>query len=271
MSDSVESSRSVERAKTFPLLQQTHEFLAQLPACRILEANAKPIISSIASSKPAKWASPAAKVADNIADKGLEFAENWAPSLKTKTYQDLCHDALVPFNYSKETVGKAANVTLGAADTYVYEPAHARMSTFRQFYNEKVYDTNGKPLIRGSIDPLVAPCNKRLEAATKAYFPDGEEVPSNGYNTEFSRTLALSANFVQRAVPWVNRKVTDLAMAPYNYTSHVNAVFNHSLDKQENLSLTNSWAATREALCTLNQEALQYAKPKGNNPNITAQ
>ncbi|KAM3160261.1 Sporulation-specific protein 4 [Lachancea thermotolerans] len=271
MSESVESSKSIERAKTFPLLQQTHEFLTQLPACRVLEANAKPILSSIASSKPAKWMLPAAKMADNIADKGLELAESWAPSLKTKTYQDLRHDALVPFNYSKETVGKAANATLGAADTYVYEPAHAHMSAFRQFYNEKVYDTNGRPLVRGSIDPLVGPCNQRLEAVTKAYFPDGEEVPSNGYSTEVSRTLALSVNFVQRMAPWANRKVTDLALAPYNYASHVNAVFNGNLDKQESLSLANSWTATREALCTLNEEALQYVKPKGKNSNIVAQ
>ena len=144
-----------------------------------------------------------------------------------------------------------------------YEPTHSQVLRFRQFYNANIYDTHGKPLLRSSVDPLVAPCNHRLETMADSYFPGGDQVASNGYSCELSRTLALSSNFAHRAAPYVRSKLVAIAMAPYNCTSHVNRVFNSHLDKHDNLSLANSWAASRDSMLELNRETMQYVKNKG--------
>ncbi|SCV05056.1 LANO_0G17502g1_1 [Lachancea nothofagi CBS 11611] len=251
-------SKSVQHVKSYPLVKQTHEFIAQLPATRVFVANTKPVYDSVANSKPAQWVSPVTRMVDSVADKGLEVTDKWIPFLKTKTYKDLRQDASTPFIYTKNAVVQASNATVEAADTYVYEPTHNQVIKFRQFYNAKVYDTHGKPLLRSSMDPVVGPYNQKLETMTKSYFPTGKEVATNGFNSEISRTLALTSNLLERMSPVAQQKLVNFVMAPCTYTQHVNNVFNHNLDKQENLGPANSWNASKNAVSTLNQETLEY-------------
>ncbi|SCU89999.1 LADA_0F01156g1_1 [Lachancea dasiensis] len=253
-------AKSVEHVKSYPLVKQTHDFFVQLPATRILVANTKPVYDSVANSKPARWVAPVTRMVDSVADKGLEMTDKLMPSLKSKTYHDLRQDAASPFVFTRNAVVKATNATVSAADTYVYEPTHNKVMKFRQFYNAKLYDTHGKPLVRSSMDPLVAPCNQRLENMTKSYFPVGREVSTNGFSSEISRTLALSNNLLQRMSPIAQRKLVNFVMAPCTYTQHVNEVFNKKLDEQEDLGIANSWNASKGAISTLNKETLDYVK-----------
>lgn len=253
-------SKALVHINSYPLVQETEGFLSKVPAARILAANTKPIYESVVNSKPAQWVLPLTKMVDSIADRTLSLTDRVVPSLKTKTYHRLGEEAMLPYTYTKSAVGKVGTATISAADTYVYTPTHNQVLKFRQFYNEKVYDTHGRPLIRSSLDPIVAPCNKKFEAVTHTYLPEGKQVPTDGYNSEISRSAALTVNLVQRAAPIAESRVTNLVLAPYRYAKHVNSIFNHNLDKQEDLSLKNSWIASKNAVAELNKETLDYVR-----------
>ncbi|SCU91624.1 LAME_0E13212g1_1 [Lachancea meyersii CBS 8951] len=252
--------KSIQHVKSYPLVKQTHRFLAQLPATRVILANTRPVYKRVASSKPAQWVSPATRMVDSIADRGLEATDNWVPCLKTKTYQDLYHDAATPFVYTKDMVVKVTVAAADAADNYVYEPTHTQVIRFRKFYNAKIYDTNGKPLLRSSVDPFVAPYNKKLEKMTKHHFPEGKEVPTSGFSSEISRTVALTDNLLRRMSPVAQERLVNFVLMPCRYAQHVNAVFNENLDKQESLSISNSWSASIGAVTILHKESIEYVK-----------
>lgn len=256
------SSKTVEHIKSYPLVQQTGQILNQVPIARVFAANTKPLYDTVVNSKVAGWVSPVTNTVDNITDKSLTMVEKVVPSLKTKTYQRLGEEIMMPYNFTKSTLNKITTEAATVAETYIYEPTHNQLMKFRELYNEKVYDTQGKPLVRSALDPVVGPCNRTFEELTHKYLPDGKEVPTDGFTTEVSRSAALTVNLVQRLVPAVEKKTTEAVLAPYTYLKHVNDVFNQNLDKQEDLSLTNSWNASKIAVSELNQEAVAYVKGK---------
>ncbi|CEP62307.1 Sps4p LALA0_S05e02630g [Lachancea lanzarotensis] len=253
-------SKSIQHIKSFPLVKQAHGFVVKLPATRVIVANTKPVYKVVVNSKPAQWVAPVTRAVDNLADKGLETTENLVPCLKTKTYGDLYEDAAAPFVCTRNTVVKVATAAIDAADNYVYEPTHQQVIKFRKFYNAKIYDTHGKPLLRSSLDPLVAPYNKKLEELTKHRYPEGEDVPTSGYSSEISRTLALTHNLLHRMSPVAQTRLVNFVLLPCRYTQHVNDVFNENLDKQESLSVTNSWTASIGAISVLHKESIEYVK-----------
>ncbi|SCU98356.1 LAFA_0G17348g1_1 [Lachancea sp. 'fantastica'] len=252
--------KSVQHIKSFPLVKQTHGFVAKLPAARVIVANTKPVYKYVANSKPAQWVAPVTRAVDSLADKGLETTENLVPCLKVKTYADLYEDATTPFVCTRNAVVKVASAAVDAADNYVYEPTHQQVIKFRKFYNAKFYDTHGKPLLRSSLDPIVAPYNKKLEQATKRRFPEGKDVPTSGYSSEISRTLALTHNLLHRMSPVAQNRLVNFVLLPCRYTQHVNDVFNENLDKQESLSISNSWTASIGAVSILHKETIEYVK-----------
>ncbi|SCU84981.1 LAMI_0C09670g1_1 [Lachancea mirantina] len=245
---------------SYPLVKQTGEFLGRVPVARIFVANTKPIYEAVANSRPAKWVAPVTDRVDLLADRGLQLTDKWVPALKTTTYEGIGKDVMTPYNATRNAAEKARLATLDAADKYLYDPVHSRVLQTRRYYNEKIYDTKGKPLVRGSFDPVVAPVNQRVEGFISKRFPEGKHVPTDGFSNELSRSAALAVNFVQRAIPAVENRVYDIAMGPCHYVKHVNDVFNHNLDKQDDLSLTNSWTASRNAVQELNKETVEYLK-----------
>lgn len=252
--------KTVAHINGYPLVQQTKEILDTIAVTRVAQANTLPTVGAILNCKAVKFVEPVTKVVDTVADSSLTLTEKVIPSLKTKTYQRLGEEIMIPYNLTTKIVGKTVDSTISLTEDYVYEPTHNQILKFRQYYNEKVYDTHGKPLVRGSFDPLVTPCNKWYEDWIKSTFPDGKEVPTNGFSNELDRSLALTVNLIQRALPLVKGKTKETLWAPCNYVKHVNDVLNQNLDKQEDMTIPKSWMATKEAFQELNQESIEYLK-----------
>ncbi|CDO95725.1 unnamed protein product [Kluyveromyces dobzhanskii CBS 2104] len=254
------SYKTVDHINGYPLVQQTIEILDGIAVARIVKANTVPTATAILTSKPVKFVEPVTKVVDTVANSGLILTEMVIPSLKSKTYQRLGEEAMIPYNLASKAMNKTVDTTVSLAESYIYSPTHNQILKFRQYYNEKVYDTHGKPLIRGSLDPLVSPCNKWYESLINKSFPEGKEVPTNGFSNELDRSFALTFNAIQRIGSILNRKSKETVLAPCNYAKHVNDVLNVNLDKQDDLSLPKSWVATKDSLQELNNETIGYLK-----------
>ncbi|XBW38005.1 hypothetical protein QEN19_003590 [Hanseniaspora menglaensis] len=251
-----------DHLNTYPLVQQTEAFVATLPLTKVAVANVKPFLESKIVSKPMGVIKPATDFFDKLAVKTLLAIESVVPSLKTKTYENIGEDIMMPYKFTKETINKSATEVSNFTATYAYEPVHSNVVKFRKLYNNKIYDTKGKPLIRGSLDPIVGPCNKKLEHLIASYLPEGTDIPADGFSNEFDRSFALLYNALTRAIPVTEKTASNVIMAPCNYTQHVIDVFNTNLDKKESLGLKNSFFASKESVIALEQEAVNFIKER---------
>ncbi|KAH3903115.1 related to Sporulation-specific protein 4 [Saccharomycodes ludwigii] len=254
--------KTLDHINSYPLVQQTKEALGTLAVTKIFVANINPIISSKAVHKTLVVIDPITKTVDTLSDKTLVTLEKIIPSLKTKTYQKLGDEVMAPCKFITGTSSKVTIEVLDFTETKVYEPCNRQVLKFRHFYNEKVYDTHGRPLVRGALDPIVAPCNKNLERLTKNYLPKGKEVPTDGFTNELTRSAFLIFNIFERLLPVVGKKVQDIVVAPCKYTLHVNDVFNKNLEKQLSLSIVDSFKATKCTVIDLEKECIQLMKEK---------
>lgn len=253
-------SKTFDHVKSYPLVQQTRSFLYQIPVARVVIANTKPVVRQVLESKPLQLVLPVTNLVDNVANSSLNLTEKVVPSLKTKTYQRLGEEALIPYNLTMKYGKQITDTTVTIIDQNVYQPAHGQVLKFRKYYNEKFYDTNGKPLVRSTLDPVTAPFNNLFEKLTIQYFPEGKKVPKEGYSSELNRSVALFINFVSRSAPVLESNVFNISMLPCNYVLHVNNVFNENLDKQPKLTMKYSWAASKDSVKKLKGEAIEYAK-----------
>ncbi|QLQ81853.1 hypothetical protein HG537_0G01070 [Torulaspora globosa] len=254
--------RTIKHVKSYPLVQQTRSLLYRLPVARVVIANTKPVVKQVLESKPLQLAFPVTNFFDNVANSSLNLTEKIVPAIKTKTYQNLKDDAMMPCNttveYSKKTTGKIVSLV----EDNVYKPSHNQVMKFRKFYNEKIYDTKGKPLIRSTLNPITAPFNNLFENLTIKYFPEGEKVPTEGYSSELNRSVALAWNFVNRSYPVVQKGIVHIGMIPCNYVIYVNNVFNESLDSQPDLKPKHCWQATKVGLTRVRKETMDSIKQK---------
>lgn len=250
----------VDHLNTYPLIQQTEAYVSNFPIARVAISNVKPLLESKLVLTPLKVVKPATDLVDNLAVKSLETIEKFVPSLKTKTYQKLGEEIMMPYNFTKSTINKGASEVSDFTVTYGYEPIHSKVISFRSLYNEKLYDTDGKPLIRGSLDSFVAPCNKKFEEYISYYLPEGTDVPTEGFTNELDRSFSLLYNAFTRALPVTQKKAKGVIKAPFDYSQHVISVFNTNLDKEETLGLKNSFVASKASVIELEKEALDFIK-----------
>lgn len=261
--------KTVDHIKSYPLVQQTRSLLHEVPAARILHANTKPWLKSLLESKVMQLALPLTNTVDSVTNSSLNLTEKAVPSLKTKTYQKLGEEALLPYTYTKKYGKQATNKTVSLGNQNVYQPAHNQVLKFRKYYNEKLYDTKGKPLVRSSLDPLTAPLNNMFEHTYIKWFPHGKDVPKQGYSSELNRSVALVINFFSRSIPVLEKNVFDTGMLPCNYVIHANKVLNKSLDKQPRLGFKDSLNGSKDAFTELEKEVAEYIKKHGPQKLLT--
>lgn len=252
--------KTIDHVRTYPLVQETYSFLDSVSASRVVIANTKPVLKGILNSKTFQFVSPVTSFFDNMADSTLNFSDKMVPALKTETYQDLGNQVALPYRVTKQYTKQVSNATKVRSTKYIYKPTHDRIKKFRKYYNEKVYDTHGKPIIRGSLDPVVIPINDRLEMFTLKHFPKGSNVPKDTFCCNFDRSFALGYNLLDRSIPVAENRIVSVSMVPFYYMSHVNSVFNKHLDSKSDLGLKNSWAAALATLSELEKESLRQIK-----------
>lgn len=261
--------KTFDHIKSYPLVQETRSFLYEVPAARIVHANTKPWLKSILESKLMQIALPVTNTVDTVANSSLNLTEKIVPSLKTKTYQKLSQEALLPYTYTKKYGKQATDKTVSLVDQNVYRPTHNQVLKFRKYYNEKIYDTKGKPLVRSSLDPITAPLNNFFQNNYVKWLPEGKDVPRDGYSSELNRSVALVINFFSRSIPVLEKNVIDTGMMPCYYFIHANKVLNKSLDKQPSLGFKNSLNGSKDAISHLEKEAADYIKSHGPQKLLT--
>lgn len=260
ISESPIPMKTMDHLYSYPLVQQTTEFIGDIPAVRILNANLLPLIDNKLVAKAFTVVKPCTTLVDNMGEKSLQIVDKVVPSLKEKTYQKLGEEVAYPYTYTKETVQKGTQLASTYATEYCYEPVHSRILGFRKFYNEKLYDTKGKPLIRGSLDPFVGPINGKLEQYAEQYLPKGNKVSTDGFSNEVDRSFAIVWNALGRLIPATEQKVGDIVTAPCQYTKHVCETFNHNLDQEKDLGLKNSFNASKKSVQELEKEIVDSVK-----------
>ena len=209
-------------------------------------------------SKVVKFVSPVTNIVDNMVDSSLNLTDKVIPSIKTKTYQKLGEEVSLPYTFTKKYTKQATKATINTGNNYVYKPTHNQILKFRKFYNEKIIDTKGKPLVRGTLDPIISPINKLIENTTHKYLPKGENVPIDKFSCQFDRSFALGWDIIVRSIPVINGEISKTVMRPCNYIGYSNSVYNKHLNNQTDLSLKNSFVATKNATSELEREILQY-------------
>lgn len=252
--------KSIQHMKSYPLIQETKVILDECPFTRVIVATSKPKIKRIINSKPLQIVSPITNFFDSIANSSLNLTDRLIPSLKTKTYKKIGDEIKYPFSQTKKATKVVTNTAIKTTDDYIYTPAHNKIIDFRKYYNKKYYDTKGKPIVRGTFDPVILPVNNALENVTHKYLPNGNKVNPDKFSCEFDRYVALNFNVVARLLPVVGSTVTTMAMAPCTYFVHVNRTINHELDKKDKLTFGNSLSATWSSMGILERETWDTLK-----------
>lgn len=152
--------KTVDHLAKYPLVQQTSDFVYSYPGTKMVVGSLKPIVESSIVVKSFSLFKPCANAVDTLTDKSLNIVDKFVPSLQTQTYQTLSDEILKPVVATKTKINDATTNIKDFTISHGVEPVHEKIIEFRKFYNEKVYDTQGKPIIRGKFDSIVNPCNK---------------------------------------------------------------------------------------------------------------
>lgn len=108
-------------------------------------------------------------------------------------------------------------------------------SARRQY--SRIYDNNGRPVLRSSLDPLLRPCNDRVENVITDYLP-AEQLKAKQYTNELSRSIRLGRTAMERSIPMIREGAAIVAKVPTALTYHVREVYkgkesNHSKGDEE--------------------------------------
>lgn len=256
-----EHFRTIQRIKSYPIVQETQKHMDNCVVTRVFIANTEPVLVKVMNSKPLQMVSPVTNFLDKISYSSLRFTEKLIPSIKTKTFKKLGDEIMIPIERTKVISKRAKTNIVNKGDKYVYKPAHSKVIQFRKYYNEKFYDTKGKPIVRGAFDPVILPLNNAFENSTHKYFPQGKTV--NGvFSCEFDRSVALSVRLIQNLVPLIETRTKHVMSIPFEYTNHVNSVINKHLDMEPNLCFTNSAKATYGSIIELYHEFCKGCKKR---------
>ncbi|EDO17890.1 hypothetical protein Kpol_1010p2 [Vanderwaltozyma polyspora DSM 70294] len=266
----VKKYKTVEHLKAYPLVQQTNLILNEVAGTRMIIGNVKPVINNIRESKTVEMLSPVTDFVDTIIDSSLHATEIVVPSLKTKTYQRLGEEAMIPCNYVSRYSTTLTEKTTGLVKSNVYTPLHSQLLKWRRFYNKHVIDTDERPLIRSTFDPIVSPINDYVEILGDKYLPDKDRVVRDDFCCEIDRSVLLLLNISHKGLHALYKDVLETSMLPCNYVAHANKMWNDELDKIETMDVKSSFAATNKAISRLGKEATEYFS-KSNKPQAQTQ
>lgn len=253
--------RTIQHLKTYPIVQETQSHANKCAVTRVFIANAEPVIVKIVNSKPVKIVSPITNFADKIGFSSLKLTEKLIPSIKTKTFKNIGDEIMIPFRKTRSITKRIKSSMVSKSQKYVYAPTHSRIVQFRKYYNEKVYDTKGKPIFRGAFDPVILPLNNVFENSTHKYFPDGKTV-NGSFSCEFDRSVMLSFRLIQNIIPSLGSKTKTVILWPLFYLQHVNYVLNKHLDMESNLCVRNSGRAAYGSVKELYHEFINSTRKK---------
>ncbi|CCE63950.1 hypothetical protein TPHA_0G01130 [Tetrapisispora phaffii CBS 4417] len=237
--------KTIDHIQKYPLVQQTETALNNILVSRIVIEKTLPVAEYIIHSRPVEFFSPALIVPDTIANTSLNVTEKIVPSIKTKTYQRLGEEAMIPCVF----VRKVNDSTIQFIDNKITDPNHQAIKRWRVYYNQYV-NTNNKPLIRGTFDPLFSKLNKHLEKSWTKALENDNFINKNSYCCEFDKSIVLTINIIAQKTKDVNNKILSYPKNEINYVKKVNNTTIQKLEEENNFSLGNVFKVLKETVKT---------------------
>lgn len=245
-----------DRLKSYPLLKEASDSFNEFGIIKAIKNSSVPVFKPIGEFiNSQSLLRPIVQTVDGVGVSTLNGIERVVPCFKTMTSDDVLVGIKTPIVRADQTVKGAVTATSDCVENNIVSPTRKLVRDSRAFYNEKLYDTKGKPLLRSSFDPVFRPINYQLENFTLTNLPEGEPVMVE-YSSEVERNVYLSINFVDRLIPAVENKIVGCLMVPCNYTTHVVEVYNENLNKELELSVNSSIKAIYNTTVELTNEAI---------------
>jgi sporulation-specific protein 4 len=227
----IPASLFVAHLTSYPAVAAVAGLAASFPVVKIFASNAIPVMMSLRDrSKPVsepvlKRASPVISRVDKFGDEILTSVDKRFPSLQTTEPTAMLDMAKRPVESARSAANAYSDAARGTVNHHVVEPIKSATHAVRAQY-AKVYDTQGKALIRSRVDPLFLAINDRLEAVIIDYLPKGDELPSNeNLSNEMSRTWRLARTAIRRVRPALTEQAVNVSTIPQAARVHVKEIY----------------------------------------------
>lgn len=222
---------SIEHLESYPMVKETKQFLDSFPITTSIKKTSLPIIEPILKfTESQSFLKLILENSDKLGDSTLNQIDWLLPVTKSLTFEEFYEDVSSPIIKTDKLIKDAIVSANDSIEKNLISPTKNSVKEFRSFYNKKVYDTHGKPLLRSSLDPIFKPINSKVENYTNEILPVGEKV-SNEFSSEIERNLYLNLEFGKRSIPVINEAVVSTIKTPCNLTNHVFEVYNENLQK----------------------------------------
>lgn len=230
------TSRFVQHLATYPSVAAVASLAASVPVVKIFVSNAIPVAMYLNErSKPVtepvvKRATPIISKVDQLGDDLLSNVDKKFPQLKTTQPSDVVSLATKPVDQARNTAVSYGDAAKDAVTHRVIDPIKSATHKARAQY-AKVYDTQGKALIRSRIDPLVLPLNDRLAVVIEEYFPQAGDTTnadltsSDEVSNQLSRSWRLALTAYRRATPAVVNQANHVIEIPAATTHHIHQIY----------------------------------------------
>lgn len=220
--------------QSYPMVKETIDIVLGIPGVQALEDSKNSVLFPVDSYMHTQpMIKPIVETIDNMGELTLNLVDSTAPCLKTATFNTVGEVVMTPFVELEQAKLQALNWTNETVDRHMLAPARRLIHDTRSYYNKHFYDTHGKPLVRGSLDPAMRLVNHTLEEFAKNNLPEPDMPFSTDAKTEVEKTVVLAMDITKRSVPVVISKKVEVMMLPYTYSNHVVKVFKSNVSKHE--------------------------------------
>uniref|UniRef100_A0A060TAR4 ARAD1D25850p n=1 Tax=Blastobotrys adeninivorans TaxID=409370 RepID=A0A060TAR4_BLAAD len=241
-------SRFVAHMATYPAVAALTGFAASFPVVKVFASNAVPLIMSYQNrdkgqddgqdegnqmSEPSSQRVPLQRRrrvrsqvgpiidrADRFGDRMLTRLDKRYPQLQTAQPEEVYQMAREPLRRARTRAHTARNSARSSV--------HAARSRYA-----RVYDTQGKPLVRSQLDPVLEPLNNRLEDTIIQRIPNSR-IPDRKVTNEFSRTVHLGRSAARASRPIALNQTRSVYRFPSRARSHVGTVYTDKKIKHAN-------------------------------------
>lgn len=265
-------SRFLQHMATYPAVAAAVGFTASFPVVKIFASNAVPLLMSFRNRDDAvsKRANEAIDRADKYGDQLLDRVDQRFPQLKTAQPNELAVLAQQPLRNARTTANVYSDAARRSLSTRVVGPMKRAVQAARKQY-ARVYDTQGKALMRSQFDPIIGPLNNRIEGVIIDYIPgEGELDDFSKISNEFSRTWRLGRAAFRRGVPAIRDQASYLSDFPNAAGSRLREIYSDRRQTHSN----GRRGATLAAIGTSRQattESAQFLRQLQNQMNMQRQ
>ena len=255
-----EEFKTIEHLKDYKLYGEGKTKAMDIAIVRVIHVNAKPIVKCIRQSRILLSTRFITNLVDRATLSTLLLAERIMPSMKTIGTKEILRSVTMPIVVPIRLAIDVKHATIEAGTYFIYRPYHNELTRFRHFYNRKLIDTKNKPLIRGSIDPVVKPLNDSIENVVMERFPDLLAKQRKDFCCETSRSTMLVYVATEGSKLATMKHMKHKMMMPCVMIRRTNEIFNEHLDKQEDLGMKSVLRAVDGAFKQIEKEAIEYLR-----------